>query len=104
MATTPPGQQAHKPVESAARQIDQARMEEFLGRMVADLGAAVSVVMVAIGDRLGLCRAMADAGPITSQELARRTGTVERYVREWLVNQAAGGYVSYDPREGDGLG
>jgi 2-polyprenyl-3-methyl-5-hydroxy-6-metoxy-1,4-benzoquinol methylase len=100
MATTQPGQEADRPVESAARQIDQARMEEFLGKMVTDLGAAVSVVMVAIGDRLGLYRAMADAGPITSQELARRTGTVERYVREWLVNQAAGGYVSYDPATG----
>src|SRR5688572_10890172 len=49
-----------------------------------------------IGDRLGLYDALAEAGPLTSAELARRTGTVERYVREWLLNQAAGGFVEYD--------
>jgi SAM-dependent methyltransferase len=64
---------------------------------VGDLAAAISGLMLHLGDRLGLYRAMADAGPVTSTELAARTGTSERYIREWLGNQAAGGYVTYDP-------
>jgi ubiquinone/menaquinone biosynthesis C-methylase UbiE len=77
--------------------IDQAKLDEFMGRAVGDLGAAVSGVMVYLGDRLGLYKAMAGAGPLTPAALAERTGTDERYVREWLDNQAAGGYVTYDP-------
>ena len=77
--------------------IDHARLDEFMGRFVGDLGAALSAALVVIGDRLGLYRAMADGEPVTASELAERTGTDERYVREWLSNQAAGGYVSYEP-------
>lgn len=77
--------------------IDQAKLDEFMGRAVGDLGAAVSGVMVYLGDRLGLYKAMAGAGAFTPAALAERTGTDERYVREWLDNQAAGGYVTYDP-------
>lgn len=77
--------------------IDQAKLDEFMGRAVGDLGAAVSGVMVYLGDRLGLYKAMAGAGSLTPAALAERTGTDERYVREWLDNQAAGGYVTYDP-------
>lgn len=80
--------------------IDQAKLEAFLGTVVGDFGAAISAALVAIGDRLGLYRAMAAGGPVTPAELAARTGTVERYVREWLINQAAGGYVAYDPATG----
>ena len=80
--------------------IDQQRLENFLGKAVSDFGAAVSAALVLIGDKLGLYKAMAHGGPLTSAELARRTGTTERYVREWLVNQAAGGYVDYDPTAG----
>jgi len=76
--------------------IDQGRLEEFMARFVGDLGAALSVATVVIGDKLGLYKAMADGAPVTSAELAERTGTEERYVREWLSAQAAGGYVSYD--------
>jgi SAM-dependent methyltransferase len=76
--------------------IDQAKLEEFMGRFVGDLGAALSAALVVIGDRLGLYTAMADSGRLTPGELAERTGTDPRYVREWLSNQAAGGYVSYD--------
>jgi SAM-dependent methyltransferase len=81
---------------SATAQIDQASLDEFMGRFVGDLGAALSAALVVIGDRLGLYRAMADGEPILAEELAARTGTDARYVREWLSNQAAGGYVSYD--------
>ena len=77
--------------------IDEARLGAFVGQAVTDMGAAISGLLLHIGDRLGLYKAMAGAGPITSSDLAQRTGTTERYVREWLGNQAAGGYVSYHP-------
>ncbi len=78
-------------------QVDESRVMHFVGKVLDDLGAANSTVLALIGDRLGLYRAMADGGPCTPAELANRTGTAERYVREWLFNQAAGGYVEYDP-------
>src|SRR5581483_8426369 len=81
--------------------IDQAKVDEFMGRVVGELGAAISSALVALGDRLGLYRAMADGGPMSAEDLARRTGTEARYVREWLSNQAAGGYVSYDQETGE---
>jgi SAM-dependent methyltransferase len=77
--------------------IDEAKLEAFVGQAVVDMGAAISGLMLHLGDRLGLYRAMAGAGPISSATLATRTGTTERYVREWLGNQAAGGYVVYRP-------
>jgi hypothetical protein len=77
--------------------VDQAKLEAFLGQGVGDLGAALSGALVVLGDRLGLYKAMADGKPITPGELARRTGTNERYVSEWLCAQAAGGYCKYDP-------
>jgi len=80
--------------------IDDAKLEAFVGQAVVDMGAAISGLLLHLGDRLGLYKAMAGAGPITSAVLARRTGTVERYVREWLGNQAAGGYVVYHPADG----
>jgi 2-polyprenyl-3-methyl-5-hydroxy-6-metoxy-1,4-benzoquinol methylase len=64
------------------------------------VGAAMSAALVVIGDKLGLYKAMAAAGPVTPGDLARRTGTTERYVREWLNAQAAGGYVAYDAASG----
>jgi 2-polyprenyl-3-methyl-5-hydroxy-6-metoxy-1,4-benzoquinol methylase len=80
--------------------LDEAKLEAFVGQAVVDMGAAISGLLLHIGDRLGLYKAMAGAGPITSATLAQRTGTAERYVREWLANQAAGGYVDYDPTRG----
>jgi SAM-dependent methyltransferase len=77
--------------------IDQAKLEAFLGKAVGDLGAAISAVLVLLGDELGLYRELAK-GALTPAQLATRTGTHERYVREWLGNQAAGGYVDYDAR------
>ena len=75
--------------------VDEQRLNAFLGKAVGDLGAAVSAVLVSIGDELGFYKALA-AGPLTVRELAAKTGTNERYVSEWLANQAAGGYVEYD--------
>jgi 2-polyprenyl-3-methyl-5-hydroxy-6-metoxy-1,4-benzoquinol methylase len=80
--------------------IDESKLNEFMGRAVGDIGAAMSAALVLIGDELGLYKAMAAAGPITPAELAKRTETTERYVREWLNNQAAGGYVTYDATGG----
>ena len=80
--------------------IDQQKLEAFLGKVVDDFGAALSSALVYIGQKLGLYKAMAEGEPVTPAELAQRTGTVERYVREWLINQAAGGYVEYDPNTG----
>jgi SAM-dependent methyltransferase len=76
--------------------IDEKKLNDFLGKVVADVGAAMSAALVVIGDKLGLYKAMAEAGPVTPAELARATGTTERYVREWLDAQAASGYVVYD--------
>jgi SAM-dependent methyltransferase len=83
-------------MSTTTQQVDQAKLDEFMGRFVGDLGAAMSAALVVIGDRLGLYRAMSDGDPFTADELASRTGTDARYVREWLSNQAAGGYVNYD--------
>jgi SAM-dependent methyltransferase len=79
---------------------DQARLEAFMGQALADLGAIISAPLMVIGEKLGLYKAMAGAGPLTSWEVAERSGTAERSVREWLRNQAAGGYLTYD-RESD---
>lgn len=84
---------------TTATSIDDAKLEAFVGQAVSDMGAAISGLLLHLGDRLGLYRAMAGAGPITSADLAYRSGTAERYVREWLGNQVAGGYVLYDPSD-----
>ena len=75
--------------------MDETQMMEFVGQAVADVGALLGGAMVVLGDKLGLYRAMAGTGAVTV-ELAARTGTAERYVREWLSAQAARGYVTYD--------
>lgn len=84
-------------IHPSAPAVDRERLETFLHRAVGDMASAASGALTLVGHRLGLYQAMAGAGPLTSRELARRTGTDERYVREWLNNQAAGGYVDYDP-------
>lgn len=80
--------------------VDEDRLHEFMHRAVGDMGAAMSAALVLAGDRLGLYQAMAGAGPLTPAELAEKTDTRERYVREWLLNQAASGYVQYDRATG----
>jgi SAM-dependent methyltransferase len=79
--------------------INEDRLNAFLGKAVGDLGAAMSAILISIGDELGLYKALAK-GPLTPAQLATNTGTNERYIREWLANQAAGGYVDYDGRSG----
>lgn len=76
--------------------VDEAKLQEFMGKMLGDLGGAVGGALVIVGDKLGLYKAIAAAGPINSVELAERTATSERYVREWLAAQAAAGYLQYD--------
>ena len=79
--------------------INPDKLNEFVGKAVGDLGATLGAALVVIGDKLGLYKAMKD-GPLTSEELAKKTSTSERYVREWLAAQAAGGYVAYDAKAG----
>ena len=79
--------------------MDEQRLQAFLGKAIGDFGAALSAVLVLIGDELGLYAALAGT-PATPEELAERTGTAPRYVREWLANQAAGGYVEFDEVSG----
>ena len=82
------------------RALDEDRLMQFVFRAVDEVGATLNAALVVMGDKLGLYRALAGAGPLTPEELASRTGTAERYVREWLNAQAAGGYVEYDPEGG----
>jgi len=80
--------------------IDGEKLMQFVFRAVDEVGATLNTALVVMGDRLGLYKALAGAGPLSPAELAERTGTAERYVREWLNAQAAGGYVAYDPDSG----
>jgi SAM-dependent methyltransferase len=80
--------------------LDEAKLNAFIGKAVGDWGTLTSAALVVIGDKLGLYTALAEGGPATPGELAQRTGTVERYVRPWLINQAAGGYLDYDATTG----
>src|ERR1700742_3569412 len=77
--------------------LDMNKLNAFVGQFVTDLGAAVHAGMVVIGEKLGLYKALAE-GPMSSAELAAKTRTDERYVREWLGSQASGGYVTYDDK------
>lgn len=79
--------------------INEATVEQFIGQVITDIAAVPAAALVRIGHRLGLYRGMVGAGPVTAAQLAKRTGTHVRYVREWLNNQAAGGYVVYLPEE-----
>src|SRR5882672_2133062 len=80
--------------------INQDKMDAFLGKVVGDFGAALSSSLVYIGQKLGLYKALASGEAVTPTELAQKTSTNERYVREWLINQAASGYVDYDVESG----
>jgi 2-polyprenyl-3-methyl-5-hydroxy-6-metoxy-1,4-benzoquinol methylase len=80
--------------------LDEGKLQQFVFRAVDEVGAALNAALVVMGDKLGLYRALAGAGPLSPGELAKRTGTAERYVQEWLNAQAAGDFVTYDPDTG----
>ncbi len=82
---------------TGAPAIDMNKLNAFIGQFVTDLGAAVHTGMVVIGEKLGLYKALAN-GPMSPAELAASTKTDERYLREWLASQAAGGYITYDDK------
>src|SRR3979411_2874878 len=86
------------PAAAVPARIDEAKANAFLGKMIGDVGATLTGALVIIGDRLGLYRALAENGPMTSEALAHATRTHQRDVREWLANQAASGYLEYDAR------
>jgi SAM-dependent methyltransferase len=81
--------------------VDMAKLETLLGKMVGDMGAAAIAPLVMLGDKLGLYRALAANGPISTEDLAEKTGTTERYVREWCAAQAGSGYIDYDAASGN---
>ncbi len=83
-------------IEEPKTQLDEAKLGEFVGRVIGDLGGAVSVPLVRIGDALGLYRVLAEIGPARAEDIAARAGCAVRYVHEWLAAQAASGYVTYE--------
>jgi SAM-dependent methyltransferase len=87
-------------IEEPQQQIDVDKLMAFVFKAVDEVGATLNTALVVMGDRLGLYRALAGAGPLTPGELADKTGAAERYVREWLNQQAAGGYVEYEADSG----
>jgi hypothetical protein len=85
----------------ASGKINEQKLHDFMLKAGGDIASTISAVLVIIGHRLGLYKAMAESGkPITSKELANRTNTNERIIREWLANQVAGGYVIFNASEG----
>ncbi len=86
---------------TVTEELDQSALGEFVHRFIVDLGAAHHAVTVVVGDRLGLYRAVADAGPATAREIAAAAGCDERYTQEWLNAQAASGYCEYDQHSGE---
>jgi len=91
---------ATQPKPQPAPALDQQKLEQFLHKFVNDAGAAMCAALSLVGEKLGLFTAMAGAGPLTPAQLAERTSTSERYIREWLAAQAANGYVEYDAKAG----
>lgn len=87
-------------IETSAPSLDPQKLEALLGRVVGDIGGAYCAALTVIGDALGLFRALAESPGLTPEELASKTGTAPRYVREWLCAQAAGHYVTYTAETG----
>jgi SAM-dependent methyltransferase len=81
------------------REPNSEKLNALVGKLVGDLGISLSGASILLGDRLGIYKAMADGAPLTSTELAKKTGLHERYLREWLSGQAASGYVDYEPEK-----
>jgi len=87
--------------DTTPSKIDEQKLHDFMLKAVGDIAGTMSAMLLIIGDRLGLYKAMVESGkPITSEELAKKTNTNERIIREWLANQAAGGYITYNASDG----
>ena len=87
--------------EKSINKIDEQKLHEFMLKAAGDIASTLSAMLLIIGDRPGLYKAMADSGkPLTSEELAKKTNTNERLIREWLANQVAGGYITYNSSDG----
>jgi hypothetical protein len=84
-------------MSASAQPINEAKLHEFMMKAVGEMGAAMNAALILVGDKLGIYKAMAGSGPMTSEEIAAKTKTHERYVREWLAAQSAGGLITYDP-------
>jgi SAM-dependent methyltransferase len=80
--------------------VDEKKLQELIGKMLGDVGAAMGTALVLLGDKFGFYKTLAAAGPLTVADLASKTGTVERYVREWAAAQAAAGYINYEASSG----
>jgi len=83
-------------MSASAQPINESRLHEFMMKAVGEMGAAMNAALILVGDKLGIYKAMAGSGPMTSEEIAAKTKTHERYVREWLAAQSAGGFITYD--------
>src|SRR5246127_5313830 len=90
--------QSEMPPDASKSALNPDALNQLLGQMINDLGASANGALVVLGDKLGIYRALADIGPATSQQLAKKTELHERQLREWLSAQAASGYVSYDAK------
>lgn len=80
--------------------VDEGKLNAFMDKILGDIGGAFSVPLVRMGDKFGLYKALNEQGPMTPAELAAKTNVAERYAREWLSQQAASGYLEYDPASG----
>ena len=78
-------------------ELNETKLHDLLGKVVTEMGAAANGALITLGDKIGLYKCLSESGSLTSGELAAKTNTAERYVREWLSAQAASGYVEYDP-------
>ena len=100
MSSNPENSQSSQSSSSFPNAIDNSKLEEFMMKAVGDMASCLGAMMIILGDRLGLYKAMAKtARPVTSEELANQTNTAERYIREWLASQAAAGYIAYNPKD-----
>jgi SAM-dependent methyltransferase len=83
-------------VSASAQPVNEGKLHEFMMKAVGEMGAAMNAALILVGDKLGIYKAMAGSGPMASEEIAAKTKTHERYVREWLAAQSAGGFITYD--------
>ena len=83
-------------MSASAQPVNEGKLHEFMMKAVGEMGAAMNAALILVGDKLGIYKAMAGSGPMASEEIAAKTKTHERYVREWLAAQSAGGFITYD--------